>query len=289
MRKKCKKGAVAALALALMLGLSACGSSADKNDPDAVLQRAQENLSKVNSMSYDMKTTMEMTVMGQTAQMDMSITADYIMEPIAMKMDMKMDMGMGEAIDVTMYMVEEAGGYVSYTYMDVGFGPIWMKENLIGLEEMQQYDAQESIDMYISSGIDFQDSGTETIDGVQAKRYDGIISREYMSEVLEMSGVAEQFASVGMSSQDVKNMLAEAVETMPVSIWVDTKNELPIKYEMDMTELMQRLIDAMLKEMDGAEGMMSIEAVFVSMTITGIDNVTEIVVPAEALEQAILN
>ena len=90
MKNWTKKGAVAALSVALSLSLMAC--SAGQQTPEEVIQGAREKMEAVQSMSYEMTTDLQMSMAGQSIPMTMTGVADFIAEPMAMHMDMTMDM-----------------------------------------------------------------------------------------------------------------------------------------------------------------------------------------------------
>ena len=124
--------------------------------------------------------------------------------------------------------------------------------------------------------------GTETGDGVEATRYDGVITKEHLQEVLKNTGVLDDLGD----AMDLKKSLEDAAENtaglgdIPISIWIDKAAMLPVRYEMDMTEMMQKLMAQALSAVSAEYPMVS--QVKVSMTIGGIDTVEAITIPDEA-------
>ena len=72
----------------------------------------------------------------------------------------------------------------------------------------------------------------------------------------------------------------EALSDVPISIWIDKEAMLPVKYEMDMTEMMQSL----MAQVSAAVSMEypTVSGMKISMTIGGIDTVEAITIPDEA-------
>lgn len=282
------RAAAAGLAVTMALSLAACGGKG--NDPAAggdvsgmsveeIVKKSQENLAAASSLSYDMAMDMEMSAQGQTIAMTMNGVADHIVDPMQMKMDMSIDMGELGSAKTEMYMMDEDGQYVLYTGVDDGTGTLtWQKQTVADASAMEQYDAKASFDLYVSSAEDFQENGTETVGTVEATRYDGVIGKDAMSEVLQASGALSQMSALGMSATDV-DALADSLGDLPLSLWISTADTMPVKYELDMTEMMRALMQGMGSETAQVE----IGKMQMSMTVRNINGVESIEVPAEAL------
>ena len=112
-------------------------------------------------------------------------------------------------------------------------------------------------------------------------RYEGVLSEEYFQQVLDESGVLSQ---IGLSSdidEDTRKELFTDIGSVPITIWVDTEAEtvMPVQYAFDMTSMMQSIIK---KLGDDAMANVTVEKVYMRMTITGTDNVDSITIPEEA-------
>ena len=280
-----KKFAIVLLAMAMLVSLCACGSGQDANaTPAEVIKAAQEKMAEVTSMSYDMIMDMEMGIAEQSFVMNTTATADQIVEPLQMKMEMSMNMGELGTTATTMYIAQEDGKFMCYMGMDDGTGNmIWQKQEMTDVDEiMAQYDGKESMDVYISSAEGFVENGSEEINGEEATRYDGTISKDAMNEALETSGALSQFSSLGLSEDALASMINDLGE-MPISIWIGTDSGLPVKYDMDMTTVMQNLMTNMMDSMGGSADMeLTISKMTISMTLRNFNGVEAIEIPAEA-------
>lgn len=276
-----KKLGIAALALTATISLTACtGQSAED-----IMKTAQEKLNEIKSMSYEMKMDMDMAAEGETLKMTMTGNADCIVEPMAMQMDMTMDMGELGSMPMKMYAQDKDGSYVIYSGMDVGTGTMtWTSQTLGSMEDLMQYDAQASMDLYISSADSFKENGTESINGAETVRYDGIISQEAMNEVMTASGVMKQFSALGMDTSEITEMLANLGD-LPISIWVEKESGLPVQYTMDMTTMMQTMMEKALasEAAEGEDTTVTVNKVLISMTMSNFNGVEKIVIPEEAL------
>lgn len=266
------------LALVMVLGLCACGSES----AEQVMQKVMENSGSLTSLRYEMEMETSMSVMDQSVEMNTFGTAACINEPVQMEMELNMDMGEMGSATTTMYVVEEDGLATTYVGADMGDGNMIWQKQIMDMEQMEQYDAQASFDLYMSSAENFQEQGVETINDVKATRYDGVIKGDAMSEVLTSSGMLAQMSSLGISLEQVEALFGEMGD-LTVSIWVDKANYLPVKYELDMTDMMQKMIDAVLNETEEPIGL-TVDLMFMSMTIVGVNDVEEIVIPEAALQ-----
>lgn len=265
----------AALVLMLVLGLSACGG----NDAGDAIVKAQEAMADVQSMTY--QTVMEMDLSAEGTSVSMSVTADVsaIVDPLALEMAMSLDMGELGRLDYTSYMVSDADALTMYSCLDMGDGPTWIREDVSDMTSLSQYDAKASLDLYLKSAQSFREAGSETVGDYETVRYDGVIKGDDLNEVLQTSGVLDQLSNLGIT-EDAD--LIASIGDLPISIWIDQATAFPVKYEMDMSALMQTML-AKMAESDESIDNVTVDRLTVSMVVTGIDCVDEVVVPEEAL------
>ena len=291
-------------AILILSVLTACGAggaggnkAADSMTPEEVIAAATENLNQVQSMTYDMDMDMEFAVTVASAgdqNMDIKMTsqADYVVDPIRMKITMNMDMGTGESLDAIVYLAQTGDGFDLYTGTENEDGSFdWTRQELTDMPDLQQYQADKSMALYLTNGESFTENGTETVNGVEAVRYDGIIRGDSLEDVMDSSGMTEQLAAMNLGSEED---LFEDAGDLPISIWIDKEELMPVKYEMDMTALMQGIMErSMAQQMEGVEGAEDVKVtvgkVFTSMIITGINNVGTIKVPEEALDAELID
>lgn len=283
MKNWTKKGAVAALSVALSLSLMAC--SAGQQTPEEVIQGAREKMEAVQSMSYEMTTDLQMSMAGQSIPMTMTGVADFIAEPMAMHMDMTMDMGALGSAGTQLYAQEQDGTYHLYTGIDDGSGKMsWTAQTLTDAGQLEQYDAQASMDLYLDNAASFQENGTETVENEEAVRYDGVISNDSLNEVLTATGMMDQLSGLGVDGATVGSMLTDLGD-MPVSIWVGQESGMPVKCNVDLTTVMQSIMTKAL-ESAGSGETVTMESVQISIVIRNINGVERIEIPQEALDSA---
>lgn len=285
--KKTRSGALltaAALSLVLVLGLSACGGeSSTPATPEEVLAKAQEAMDSVTSMGYDMSMTMSMGVEGMDQSMEISTTtsAEAILSPMTMKVDMAVDMGeLGSNTNLTMYIKEENGKYQIATGVPASDGSItWQTSETSSMDDLASLDGKTSMDLYLTSASSFTEGVTETVGDVEATRYDGVISGAKMEEVLQTSGVLSQLDKMGLGN--VSSMFTELGD-LPVSIWIAKETYYPVKYEMDMAQMMQSIMEKALSEQAGVDVGLSVSKMDVSMVMRDFNAIENIEIPEEA-------
>lgn len=286
---KIKKLIAVIIAVTMVVGLAACGDGGTSGGDSIadIMKNAEEALEAVGSMSYDMTMDMEMSVMDQTMSTSTTGKILYIADPLKMKMDMTMDAGAQGSTAMQMYAEEVGDDYVMYMSMD---GTTWMKQTLPDADMLEQYNAEASMDMYLESADSFKEDGTEQINGMDAVKYTGVIAEDTMNDVMESSGVISQLTSLGISEEQAEAMYKDCGQ-LPISIWIAKDSGLPVKYEMDMTEFMQKLMDNIMASMsDQAEqsedASITIGKMFISMTVSDFDSVEDFEIPEAAKNAA---
>ena len=78
--------------------------------------------------------------------------------------------------------------------------------------------------------------------------------------------------------------MLDGIGELPINLWIDEATLYPVKYEMDMTEVMNTLMTNMVASMgEQAEGLtMSIPKMVISMTCKNFNAATDFEIPEEA-------
>lgn len=270
----------------LMLTATGCGgSSMNTAEVEALLEKAQTTMSAVESMTAEMTMEMDMD-MGMNGEVIETTTLASIrsqQHPLKMSMEMSMLMSDGTKIDqMQMYAVED-GGHL-HTYMSMA--DMWYAETM-ELEAMNQYNAEENMDLYLNNITDYKAEGQEDVNGTETTKISGVIKGDAMEKALADSGMTASAESMGIDAEMLEEIYA-GLEDLSVSLWVDAEGYVR-KYEMDMTEMMQKVMDESVKAIGNgapaAEGGMDvkIEKTSITMVCGEFNRVEEIVIPEEAL------
>lgn len=271
---------ILAAAAAMAIALCGCGNSQqDTAEIEALLSQAKETMAAVESMAAEMTMEMDMGMEGETLE---STTVANILsqqDPLKMKMDMYMVMSDGTQIDqMQMYAVEQDGHL--YTYMSTA--DAWYAETL-ELGELDQYNADENLDLYLDNITSFRSEGKEGINGTKATKISGVITGDAMEEAIAGSGLTTSAESMGISEDMLEDIYSELGD-LPVSLWIDAEGYV-LKYELDMTEMMQKVMNESMKAMGMAEEDIAvrIEKTSITMVCSDFNNVEEIIIPEEAM------
>lgn len=255
-----------------------CGSSggSDASDAESLLKKAQETMAGVNSMASTMDMEIEMS-MGEES-VNMITSADILTnsDPLKMQMDMSMQIGddASQSQEMQMFAEEKDGQFVTYMNID----GTWYAQNA-SAEDLSQYNADDNMDLYLNNISNFSKTGEEDINGVTASKIEGVITGDAMKEAVEDSGIINSVESLGLSAEDMEAIYAN---DLPLSIWIDADGYV-VKYELDMTNMMQGIMDQAMTSAGVTEedSKIIISKTFVSMTCKDF-NAVEVEIPAEA-------
>ena len=292
--KKTKRALAALSALTLTLSLTACGgggqqstgdSGTDAMTPTERVAAAEEKMSALTSLSIDMTQDIGMSfaMADQSQELNMStkMQMDVIQEPLKAKGTMQIDMGeeLGGVQDVELYIMSEDDTANLYMQM----GGQWIKQSVTEAE-LGQYDAADSLELYLDSAADFAEAGTEQVGGADATKFTGVIKGDKLYDVIEESGVLGSLGQTGtnVSEDELKAMLSELGD-LPMSVWINADGY-PVQYEMDMSQMIDSILQKAL-EMEGAadQGMtMTVSKAAMSLTCSNFDAVEDFELPAEA-------
>lgn len=291
--KKTKRALAALSALTLTLSLTACGggqqstgdSGTDAMTPTERVAAAEEKMSALTSLSIDMTQDIGMSfaMADQSQELNMStkMQMDVIQEPLKAKGTMQIDMGeeLGGVQDVELYIMSEDDAANLYMQMNGQ----WIKQSVTEAE-LGQYDAADSLELYLDSAADFAEAGTEQVGGADATKFTGVIKGDKLYDVIEESGVLGSLGQTGtdVSEDELKAMLSELGD-LPMSVWINTDGY-PVQYEMDMSQMIDSIVQKAL-EMEGAadQGMtMTVSKAAMSLTCSNFDAVEDFELPAEA-------
>lgn len=301
--KKRNKILALMLTAALAMSMTACGSkdggsenTASETEAEAEapaeeevdpFAAAQENMAEVSNLDATMlmEMDMEMGADGQTQTMESDTTMEMttFTDPLRLKMEMTMDMNAGDAGNMTQNMsiyaeTAEDGTCTMYMYD----GNSWQAQE-VEASDVAEYNASNDMAAYLNDDYGFEAAGTDQVDGANAYKYSGKITGDDMKEVLLSSGALDQFSSLGIDSSQLEGMM-DGLGEITIDLWIDEATLYPVKYEMDMTAVMDALMSNMIEAMgDQAAGLtMSIPKMTISMTCYNYNAATEFEIPAEA-------
>ena len=271
---------ILAAAFAMTIFVSGCGGrQVDTEEVDTLLAQAKNTMETVESMAAEMTMEMDMGMNGETIETTTLASIRSQQNPLTMAMEMSMVMSDGTEVDqMQMYAVEEDGHL--RTYMSTA--DVWYAETL-ELGELSQYNAEENMDLYLDHITDITSSKQEEVNGTKTTKITGVITGDAMKEAIAGSGLTASAQSMGISEEMMADLYDELGD-LPISLWIDAEGYV-LKYEMDMTEMMQKIMNESMKAMGASEEdlLVKIEKTGITMVCSQFNAVEEIVIPEAAL------
>lgn len=287
--KRWKRSGALILAAVLSLSLSACGGSEPTPEEilDQTLQNSQEGLESL-SASVTAQIDMEVQAGDQTQTMETTTAMDMVCfsDPLKLKVETSMDMGELGSFSATVYAQQEGETYTTYT--DVGGQ--WFRETA-SAELLEQYNASAEMNSYLSSTDQWTFQQEEELDGMTTLKFSGTVTGSQVSALMEESGVLDSLGTMqqlGVSTENLQGMLQDLGD-MTIEMWIDPEICYPVRYEMDMTQVCNTLMEhvlQVLEDMGQSTAGVSIQYPQVQMTMTcsDINSAPDFEIPAEALE-----
>ncbi len=278
MMKRLNRIAALLAAAVLALGLSACAGEGGGGESDP-LKAAMANLDAAKSMDACMVMEMDMEANGEKLESVTTMDTSVFTDPMRMKVDLTMDMGAYGSVTNSIYAESDGGsGYTMYLFD----GSSWASQAATE-DDLAMYDVSGSIDGYIDSVTAFSQTGEEQVDGVDTYKYTGAISGEAMENVVKESGALDSLGDLGLDESQMNEMLS-GLGDISVSLWISKDDPYPVRCEMDMTAIMDGLMQNMVTAMGGAESgvTMSIPKMLFTITCSNFNSATDFEIPAEA-------
>ncbi len=272
-----------------------------KMTPADLIKKVSAQTANIKSMEAVMDMDMGFTITAGGEEQNMTTKAKSniysTIEPLAVKLEMNMNMnagGQAQDMDMEIYVVEEDGNIVTYT----GFAGMWQKQALSAEQQksiLQQYDAKSNLNLYLENVDSFTEVVTEKLDGVEVYRLNGTLTGDSLQKAVEAAGALQQLDQIiGSNAEEMEAALFKDMGDMPIVIWVDKKDYMPVRYEMDMTQVMQKMMANMFGVISETTGealpedfAFDCSSMKIIMNITGVNNVAPIEVPQEALDNAV--
>ena len=254
--------------------MTGCGG-VDTAEVEALLSQAQKTMATVDSMAAEMTMEMDMGMNGEIMETTTVANIRSQQNPMKMAMEMSMLMQDGTKVDqMEMYAAEEDGHLHTYMHM----ADAWYAETL-ELGELNQYNAEENTALYLDNITDVKSAEKEEVNGTETTKISGVIKGDAMEKALADSGMTASAESMGITAEMLEEIYAE-LEDLPVSLWIDAEGYV-LKYELDMTEMMQKVMDASIEALGAAATGMDIEKTTITMVCSDF-NAVEVEIPAEA-------
>lgn len=239
----------------------------------AAVTRAAEGMSQVRSLRMDM----QLSAVGIAL---LSCRTDLIGDPFLARMDVSLS-AMGEQMALQLYAA--ADGDAATLYVSADGGVTWEKQTA-AMDRLPQAPA-ETLDLFADvDDAAFTYTGVEEIGGRPALVYVGDVDGEGLKEFLYGTGVIGALGSA-LGIEVPEQSLLDLGDAEVIFAF-DRETGLPVRYAVDMTEVVTNLLTALLGESLGAEGLdlsMDLPTILLDVTLSQFDAVDPIEIPEGAL------
>ncbi|MDE7286220.1 MAG: hypothetical protein K2N55_05185 [Lachnospiraceae bacterium] len=256
---------------------------ADNQGETDAFAAALENMKSVTNLEGQMlmEMNMEVSANGQTQSVESVTTMDmtFFSNPNKIKVEMNVDMGAAGSAQQSIYgEVAEDGTAMIYLYD----GANWQSQQT-GVADMMQYDASSSMLSFINDGSVYTLEGMEEVNGANAYKYVCVTSGEDAKQQLLSAGALDSLTSLGMDMSQLESLMDDVGE-LTEYVWIDETSLYPVKYETDMTQIMDKMMSGIVESMgEQAEGLsMSTTKMKLSMTCFNFNSAADFTIPEEA-------
>ena len=247
--KKTKRILVFAILAAMLLSLCGCGMFRTH------VAKAAIKMSKLESLHADieMQIGMGISVLGQDVNADATVTggADIQRDPERVYVNMNAEVA-GFEQNMLLYAVGRDGGADVYSSADSGES--WTKDSIENDDSSKSSKADgKSVFLLLSdSAASFKEYGKEKINGADTIRYNGEITSDELKMALKLAN-AKQALEEGLGVELDDDVFSD-IGSVPVSIWIDMKTDMIVRVEMDLSDVMQGLVPAIVDKAMGKAG-----------------------------------
>lgn len=262
--------------LVLVVIVGAAGLVLVKSAADMV-PRMQERLEQATSIHYMYYMDIDASSLATTSSARISGDISMVMsDPVAMEMDLTMSgFGPEEANLYHIYAVPEGDSEKVYVGMADKEDMKWYRATLsaeLFRANVQSLDIREITQLSTQSDTDFRVVGMNWVQGQLALCVEGTLPPHIAQGILKNSttGLWDRLKSLFGTPDTPEETAAE----VPVRVWIGLFSRLPVKYEIDATQLMQQIVQK--NQEDG-----TISRYAIGLEIVGYNDIQEITVPQE--------
>jgi hypothetical protein len=274
------------LVLICTLALTACSSAPQdltKNKtPEQIVEESFDKLYSLESYDMDLNSKMKMSLGQEVMDMSMSGTITTFQKPLKMKMVMDVAIpGMDEKMTLEQYMVEEEQKIIIYQHVE----GMWQKMTLDdpAMAELMSMDPRDNLKLFMDNLTEAEILGEETIGDKETVKIRIVASGKIFEDIFQdMAGT-----NLGITDEIFNAELISQIGDMEYLMWVEKTTLETVKCQMDLTENMRNLGNALVGEAS-EPGMAELKEVFANMemnleySVLNQNKVQDFTIPEEA-------
>jgi len=283
-----KKILTLALIIFSMLFLSACSSGSQDTGTNTAAksaqQIAQESFDKWNQLkSYDldMKINMKAAVDQETVDMSITSKSTVFQNPLKMKTVMETTIpGLIDKMEIEQYMIQQDQKITLYQQVMGQWQKMVFDEP--AMADMLSVDPKENLQLFMDNLVKAESLGEEKIGERNTLKIGLVASSKIFEDVFKQTAGS----SFSMDNDIFNADLLTKIGDMNYTIWIDKSTLEIVKCQMDLTQNMRNLADALSQEQEGAAEMKEVfknMEISVEYSVSNQDKAQDFTLPAEAL------
>ena len=133
------------------------------------------------------------------------------------------------------YIIPENGGYSEYYYD----GSDWYTVFADVPDAMDYVSISDFALVYVTEAMIFDKGKTETVNGYTADHYRAALTGDALVGYLNDGGYLSSISSMSENQQKkIRDNLAKDLDSLTVSVWIDTVSGYPVCFDLDMTDIL---------------------------------------------------
>lgn len=273
-----RKLVLGAVLFTLLVSLAGCNKNTVNHED--LINDAKTNVSTIKNYDGDMNIDLSLKLIGNDTNLTMKTTVTSFVDPIKMKVSSVVTGAMNQSTE--MYAEQNNDKVVTYTKTN----DTWSSNEtaVSDAKGLDQYTPNKSMKLYLDNFKEYKETGTEVINGTETVKYEGMISGDALSEAVKSSGIANSFSSYA-KDLDVNKVIDSALTDTPTTIWIEKESALPVKYAMDMKDVLSKLLNQVMSQAtQGITVNINVSKAILDMTLSNINQAGDFTIPQEALD-----
>jgi len=211
--------------------------------PEKIVEESFDKLYQLESYNMDMLTKMKMALGQDTLDMSMSGKITAFQKPLKMKMVMETTVpGMTEKMQIDQYMVEQEQKVMLYQYINGKWQKLVIDDP--ATVEMISMDPRDNLKLFMDNLVKAEILGEEVVGEKNTVKINLVASSKIFDQLFEETAGN----SLGIGDDFLNADILSKIGDMHYTIWVDKATLETVKGEMDLTDNMKNMGQALAED-----------------------------------------
>lgn len=179
------------------------------------------------------------------------------------------------------YILPENGGYREYYFDGTGWYYVFVEDE----ESIPDIRVTDLVSLFMLDVEAFGKVRAESLDGGAAIRYDANLGGTSLVTYMESNGYLSSITSMSENQQNrIKSNLAEDLDSLTLSVWVDEKSGYPVRFELDLSHVLVQLEEIIAESLGNltSDSQWTLSKYSITMILSDLDAIEELTIPPEA-------